>query len=73
MEIEIWPFSVRFAAGESLRLIVAGSDIYRREEGVMLPFPLHQQTRNAGTHVIRTGALFDSALLVPFVRAKEFA
>ena len=73
VEIEIWPFSVRFAAGETLRLIVAGSDIYRREEGVMLPFPLHEQTRNAGTHIIRTGGTFDSSLLIPFVPAKESA
>ena len=71
VEIEIWPFSVRFAAGETLRLIVAGSDIYRREEGVMLPFPLHEQTRNAGTHIIRTGGTFDSALLLPFIPPKE--
>jgi len=73
VEIEIWPFSVRSAAGETLRLIVAGSDIYRREEGVMLPFPLHEQTRNAGTHIIRTGGPFDSALLLPIVPAKESA
>jgi len=71
VEIEIWPFSVRFAAGETLRLIVAGSDIYPKEEGVMLPFPLHQQTRNAGMHIIRTGGVFDSAILLPVIPAKD--
>jgi len=71
VEIEIWPFSVRFAAGETLRLIVAGSDIYRKEEGAMLPFPLHQQTRNAGTHIIRTGGSNDSAILLPIVPPKD--
>ena len=71
VEIEIWPFSVRFAAGETLRLIVSGSDIYRKEEGAMLPFPLHEQTRNAGTHVIRTGGAYDSAILLPFVPPQE--
>ncbi|MCW3848594.1 CocE/NonD family hydrolase [Sphingomonas sp. LB-2] len=71
VEIEIWPFSARFAAGETLRLIVAGADIYRREEGVMLPFPMHQQTRNAGTHVIRTGGGFDSSILLPFIPPRE--
>jgi predicted acyl esterase len=71
VEIEIWPFSVRFAAGERLRLIVAGSDIYPRDEGVMLPFPLHQQTRNAGTHIIRTGGAFDSVILLPIVPSKD--
>ena len=71
VEIEIWPFSVSFAAGETLRLIVAGSDIYPKEEGVMLPFPLHQQTRNAGMHIIRTGGAFDSAILLPVIPAKD--
>ena len=71
VEIEIWPFSVSFAAGETLRLIVAGSDIYPKEEGVMLPFPLHQQTRNAGMHIIRTGGVFDSAILLPVIPAKD--
>ena len=50
---------MRFAAGETLRLIVAGADIYRKEEGVMLPFPMHEQTRNRGVHIIRTGGAFD--------------
>lgn len=46
-------------------------DIYRREEGVMLPFPLHEQTRNRGMHVFRTGGTYDSRLLVPAVPVKE--
>ena len=71
VEIEIWPFSVQFRAGETLRLVIAGADIYRRPEGVMLPFPLHEQTRNAGTHVIRTGQGFESSLLLPFIPNKE--
>ncbi|WP_423603563.1 CocE/NonD family hydrolase [Sphingomonas sp. MS122] len=71
VEIEIWPFSARFAAGETLRLIVAGSDIYRPEPGIMLPFPLHEQTRNAGTHIIRTGGGFDSSILLPFIPSKD--
>jgi predicted acyl esterase len=71
VEIEIWPFSARFAAGETLRLIVAGSDIYRKEDGAMLPFPLHEQTRNAGTHIVRTGGAFDSAILLPIVPSKD--
>jgi predicted acyl esterase len=71
VQIEIWPFSVRFAAGETLRLIVAGADIYRREEGAMLPFPLHEQTRNAGTHIIRTGGACDSSILLPFISPKD--
>lgn len=71
VEIEIWPFSVRFAAGETLRVIVAGADIYRKEEGAMLPFALHERTRNAGTHIIRTGGAYDSAILLPFIPPRE--
>jgi len=67
VEVEIWPFSARFEAGESLRVIIAGRDLYEREEGLMLPFPLHEQTRNRGTHIIRTGGEFDSSLLLPVI------
>ena len=67
VDIEIWPFSVRFAAGETLRLVVAGKEIYEPEEGAQLPFALHRDSRNAGTHVIRIGGDHDSFLLLPFV------
>ncbi|WP_336982068.1 CocE/NonD family hydrolase [Altererythrobacter fulvus] len=70
VEIELWPFSVRFAEGESLRVVVAGCDIYKREEGLMLPFALHEDTRNAGTHIIRTGEEYPSSILLPFVPGK---
>lgn len=71
VEIEFWPFSTRFAAGETLRLIVAGADIYRREEGAMLPFPMHEDTRNQGTHIFYTGGEHDAVLRVPVVPAAE--
>lgn len=70
VEIELWPFSVRFAPGESLRVVVAGSDIYKREEGLMLPFALHEDTRNAGRHIIRTGEDYPSSILLPFIPGK---
>ena len=69
--IELWPFSARFAAGETLRLVIAGADIYRPEQGVMLPFPLHEQTRNRGAHIFRTGEGRESFLLLPFIPAAE--
>ena len=62
---------MRFAAGETLRLVVAGADIYRKEDGVMLPFPMHEQTRNRGIHIIRTGGAFDSSILLPFLPPQE--
>jgi predicted acyl esterase len=67
VEVEIWPFSARFEAGETLRLVVAGHDIYEPEEGVQLPFPLHRLTRNAGSHILHAGGERDSVLRLPFV------
>lgn len=67
VDIEIWPFSVRLAAGETLRLVVSTADIHRKPEGVMLPFPQHERTRNRGRYRILSGGSFDTALLLPFV------
>lgn len=64
IEIEILPSSTLFKKGETLRLLVQGSDIY--------PLPTkhsvrHEQTRNKGEHVIHVGGSYDSHLLVPIV------
>lgn len=69
VEIEIWPSSTRFSAGETLRLVIAGKDIYERKEGLMLPFALHQATRNRGVHVIRYGGGYESMLRLPLIAA----
>ena len=71
LEIELWPSSTLFRAGETLRLVVAGHDIYPREEGLMLPFAMHEDTRNAGTHVLHIGAMFDSQLRLPVVPPRK--
>lgn len=69
VEIEIWPSSTLFRAGEQLRVVVKGMDIYR--EGLpMLPFARHEELRNAGTHIIHTGGDYDSHLLVPVIPSK---
>ena len=67
LEIELWPSATLFRAGESLRLIVQGSDIYT-DALPNLPFARHQRTRNAGSHVLRTGGRYDAHLLVPIVQ-----
>lgn len=67
LDIEIWPSSTRFEAGESLRLIVQGTDINRYRPGLFAPG--HWESRNAGKHIIHTGGDFDSYLLIPFVSA----
>jgi predicted acyl esterase len=58
VEIEIWPSSTRFEPGESLRLIVQGSDIYYHPN--QWPTNAHELTVNRGDHVIYTGATYIS-------------
>ena len=65
VEIEIWPSSTRFEAGEALRLVVQGSDVQKYPPGVVSM--AHSITRNMGAHVIHTGGRFDSHLLVPII------
>ncbi|MDA8250616.1 MAG: CocE/NonD family hydrolase [Rhodospirillales bacterium] len=65
VEIEIWPSGTRFAAGETLRLVVQGSDIYRYGPWIMTA--RHAKTLNAGQHVIHAGGEYDSHLLVPVI------
>lgn len=66
VEIEIWPTSVRFAAGEGLRLTVQGRDIYD-DDRYGLAFARHDDLRNQGVHLIKTGGVHDSHLLVPVI------
>lgn len=64
-EIEILPSATYFAAGERLRVVVQGSDVYKNI------LPGHEKTRNAGHHVLHTGGTYDSHLLVPVVPARR--
>jgi uncharacterized protein len=65
VEIEIWPSSTRFEAGEALRLVVQGSDIHYHPN--QWPTNAHEQTVNKGQHVIHAGGKYDSHLLVPVI------
>jgi predicted acyl esterase len=67
VEIEIWPSSTLFRAGETLRLVVKGMDIYR-DALPNLPFARHEELRNRGRHVIHAGGAYDSHLLVPVIQ-----
>jgi predicted acyl esterase len=69
VEVEIWPSGTRFEAGEQLRLIVQGSDVYTYPPGIVNM--AHSQTRNAGTHIIHAGGHYDSHLLIPVVARRE--
>jgi hypothetical protein len=68
LEIEIWPSGTRFAAGETLRLVVQGTDIYKYPRPVNAD--RHEDSANRGHHVIHTGGKFDSHLLVPVIPEK---
>lgn len=67
LEIEIWPSGTRFEAGEKLRLVVQGRDVYRYPKPVMAD--RHEATVNRGEHVVHAGGKYDSHLLVPVVPA----
>ncbi len=67
VEIEIWPSGTHFDRGDTLRLIVQGRDIYDYPKPLIIS--RHEETRNAGQHVIHTGGQYDSHLLVPVVPA----
>lgn len=66
VDVEIWASSTRFEAGETLRVVIKGSDIYDTVVPNQ-PMLLHEETRNIGRHTIRTGGRYDSHLLVPLV------
>jgi predicted acyl esterase len=65
LEIEIWPSGTRFEAGESLRLVVQGTDICTHPRPCVQD--LHEASVNRGEHVILAGGRYDSHLLVPIV------
>lgn len=65
VEIEIWPTNIMFEAGESLRLIVRGSEYpLANKSGFVLR---HWPLVNEGNHIIHTGGEFDSQLILPVI------
>jgi predicted acyl esterase len=64
-EIELWPSSTQFDAGESLRIVVGGGDLYRFNTGEP---ELRHPTINRGQHTIHTGGIYDAHLIVPSIR-----
>jgi len=65
VDIEIWPSSTLFEAGEKLRIIVQGSDIYSYPNERHTSE--HIATVNRGVHIIHTGGRYDSHLLAPVI------
>jgi putative CocE/NonD family hydrolase len=67
VEIEIWPSSTLFRAGEQMRVVVMGKDPFPLSEEPGVSIALHPVTRNAGRHVIHTGGRHDSHILLPVI------
>jgi len=65
IEIEIWPSSTLFERGETLRLVVQGSDLYAYPEEMHTN--THTASVNKGRHVLYAGGQYDSHLLVPVI------
>jgi predicted acyl esterase len=61
VDIELYPSSTFFAAGESLELIISSNEI--------IPSPPYRKdvSVNRGIHVIHCGGEYDSHLLVPVI------
>ena len=69
VEIEIWPSSTLFRAGETMRVVVMGRDPFPPSDAPGAGIAFHPETRNAGRHIIHTGGRFDSHILVPVIPA----
>lgn len=67
VDIEIWPSSTRYLAGESITVTVAGQDIFDYPEDVIIL--RHRHLVNRGRHMIHAGGRYDSYLLVPVIPA----
>ena len=67
--IEILPSGTRFAAGDALRLIVKGRDIYTYPKPMV--YMRHEDSVNRGLHRLHTGPGASSHLLVPVVELRD--
>ena len=65
VDIEIIATSTRFFGGESLKITVQGTDIFRDDK--VPQTMLHETTVNKGKHSIWTGGPFESALVMPII------
>ncbi len=65
LDVEIWPTNIVFEAGETLRLVIKGSEVHRVPGAAFAirHAPLH----NDGNHILHTGGRYDSHLLLPVI------
>lgn len=64
LDIGFWPYAMRWHAGETLELLVTGTDLLIRPEFPGLP---KIPTINKGDHVLHFGGRYDSHLLIPVI------
>lgn len=67
VEIEVWPSSTLFRAGEAMRVVIMGQDPFPPSEAPGVGITRHPVTINAGRHIIHSGGRYDSHLLVPLI------
>jgi predicted acyl esterase len=72
VEIEILPSSTIFHSGESLGVVIQGSDLIKKGSNVITKNfgerrYQHMETVNKGDHIIYCGGKYDSHLLVPII------
>lgn len=68
LEIEILPSGTRFEAGDSLVLVVQGTDIMRYPKPAL--YARHEESVNHGPQLVHAGGQYDSHLLVPVLGRK---
>ncbi len=61
LDVAIWPYGMKWHAGQRLRVIIGGTDLALRNPA--------SATVNSGVHRVRTGGAYDSYLLVPAIAA----
>lgn len=65
LDIEIWPTNIIFDKGETLRLVIKGSEVHRAPGAA---FAIrHAPLNNDGNHILHTGGRYDSHLLLPII------
>ncbi|GAA3595485.1 CocE/NonD family hydrolase [Kribbella ginsengisoli] len=69
LDIEIWPITAHFHPGETLRLTIAGADIYRWPAEHFVNG--HDFLNNTAPHILHTGADHDCVLRLPVVTASS--
>lgn len=68
IDIELLPATARFLPGESLQLVIGGTDITKCKPSLSQK---HADRRNKGEHIIWTGDEWDAHLLFPIVEGLD--